>query len=218
MKIFYFILFLFISPPSEAQDSLYVHRPIHISPIYTVKTNPFAVFLGPFAYTSEYRIVLENKTAQKQSIQLGLSCLGKNSVLKSLEQEDSLFQANSLTYAVRGFRLQLSYRFFLEENALEGFYFSPHVSYSKVNIYLKQNNTINKNSYIKGIYLNYAGMFGYQFVANNIAFDMFIGFGYRENAWSETYNNTTSPRDDLKPYLFKENFKMYLGFNAGISI
>ncbi len=212
-----FILGFLVTVSLFAQEIKPTIKPIVLSTNYTIKTNPFAMMLGPFIYTSEYRIAIENKTAQKQSVQIGFSYLGKNSLMKSIEENDSLYKANNYKYAVRGFRLQFSYRFFLDEEAPRGAYFSPHVSFSNVNIMLRQNSNVYRDNYIKGTYINYAGLFGYQIIQNSVAFDIFMGFGYRDNRWVEVDNNQTFPIDDADLYYFKKNFKMYFGFNAGIA-
>jgi len=175
-----------------------------------LKINPLAILIGPISVTSEYRIVAEYATMPHQSIQIGLSYLGKNIFLNKLDSFSDYYNIN-------GFRLQLSYRWYLkafrQHDKLLGIYLEPHVSIS--NAYL----SIPKASYNYQKHLvsyqNIALKIGFQFeIASDLFVDTFFGLGYRENYLS---NEHTGEFEKLNytAMIYKGDLKIYLGFNIG---
>jgi len=176
-----------------------------------IKINPLAILVGPIALTSEYRVVAEYATMPHQSIQIGLSYLGKNIFLDKL---DTL----SNYYNINGFRFQLSYRWYLkrlrEHDKLLGIYLEPHFSIS--NAYLSiPLASYNYQEYLFS-YQNIALKTGLQFsIANDLFLDVFMGLGYRENYLSNEHTKEFEKLNYSDMMFYKGDLKIYLGFNIG---
>jgi hypothetical protein len=220
MRIIGLILSFFLSFTLMGQNSrndairLY-HKDNPANTIY--KTNPLSIIYGPILYTAEYKLFIEQRVAAKQGIQLGFSYLGKNSMLRVMEQADTLMQQNNMKYTVNGFRIQLAYRFYLSKKFPKGFYISPHFSYSKAKIKIKTNGVINHNYYALAVYSNYNLLVGYQVHGGRVVFDFFTGLGFKNNNWSEFYRNKHTPMDESNMYLLPEPIKISLGINVGFA-
>jgi len=213
MRIVLLFLFTILLGNIQAQSTL---GAINLEPRNVIKTNPMAMIIGPIVFSSEYRIAIENVTSRNQSVQIGISYLGQNSILKSQYEGDTLYTQYGISLILRGYRAQLSYRFYINDDAPNGLYFAPHLSYSSAKVFQKQNNYIYKDEYFKFTYVNFAGMVGYQILANKtIALDMFFGMGYKSNNFDLFEKNQFKAQDKEGLYMFGENFKMYLGFNLG---
>lgn len=189
-------------------------KEIPVNNIY--KTNPLAALVnGPIIYTSEYRLAIENTTFNKQSIQTGISYIGKGSILRYLEKNDSTYIKNKVHKIVSGFRIQFSYRYYLSKKTLSGFYVASNYSFSSVK-FIDQGS--NYGDYIHAIYSNFAEMGGYQFLINRkLAIDLFFGYGYKENTWYEVRNLNYKETDEDNSYIIPEPVKIYLGFNIGLA-
>lgn len=223
MRIFLIFLFIISLGNIQAQTTMGASS---LNPRYIIKTNPLAMIVGPMLFASEYRISIENTTAINQSVQFGISYLGQNSILKSTVEQDTSFKSGE-KIILQGYRLQFSYRFFFKNEAPNGFYIAPNISYSYAKMLLKVNHYVQKNPYVRLIYFNYGAIFGYQkIVTENIVVDMFLGGGYKKNTYDQVYfygsstsnqilKNKTKPLDKEGLYMFGENLKLYLGFNIG---
>jgi hypothetical protein len=210
--LFVFIFLLFLGN-IQAQTANGI---FNITPHNIVKTNPSAIIVGPIVFASEYRIALENTTTRNQSLQFGVSFLSQNSILKSQYESDSLYIVNNISLILRGYRIQFSYRFYLKDDAPKGLYLAPHLSYSFAKVFQKQKNYVNKDAYFKFVYSNFAGILGYQIIANRtVAIDIFGGVGLKYNTFDLFQNNKYEAQNKEDLYLFGETFKMYLGFNVG---
>lgn len=182
-----------------------------------IKTNPFTILTGPILYTSEYRLAFEGVTFKKQSIQIGVSYLGKGPMLRTLEKTDTTFTQNHLKLKVNGYRLQFSYKIYFSKNTLKGFYVAPHFSYSSVK-FKNSSQPNNNSSFIHAIYVNFAIKGGYQFLINRkLALDLFLGYGYKENTWYEVRNLNYKNSDETNSYIIPEPIKIYLGLNIGLA-
>lgn len=178
----------------------------------TIKTSPFSVVAGPIVFTSEYRLAYETVLADNQSLQIGISYLGKSWYASLMENADSVQSQDKLL--IKGVRVQLTYKIFLtEEKAPEGLYVAPHFSYSYCEFSTKYLN--GHNYYIKAIYVNYNGLIGYQFIYDRLVLDAFCGLGYKDNTWLEHYRQSNSILDDEE--FNSGHLKIYLGMNIGLS-
>ncbi len=179
----------------------------------TLKTNPFAMLVGPIMFAAEYRLSYETVLSDDQSFQIGASYLGKSFYLLLMEKNDP----NSIKFLVRGYRIQLTYKIFLtRDEAPKGLYIGPHFSYSYCKFSTKYYNNV--DNYIKAVYVNYNGIVGYQFVFNKFTIETYLGLGYRDNAWIEHYNQVNTLLDDQEDFmLYKGDLKLILGFNVGFA-
>ncbi|GAB4296554.1 MAG: hypothetical protein Kow0068_20990 [Marinilabiliales bacterium] len=188
---------------------------------YTLKTAPFAPLIGPIFITAEYRFIYEPVLSDNQTFQIGVSLLGKNFILKNMEETDSAMKANNFHFYVTGYRIQLWYKYFIDlgyghDKAPEGFYIGPLFSYSNARFTTKYLNS--RDDYIAATYINYNIIAGYQVILRNrICFDSYIGFGYKDNEWHEYFNRTKSPINEDEYVLIPGNLKLVFGINVGYS-
>ena len=178
-----------------------------------LKTNPFTLITGPIVYTSEYRLTIESVTFKKQSLQVGVSYLGKGPLLRTLENDTSAHQDK---LKVNGFRFQFSYKFYFSKKTLLGFYLSPTLSYSTV----KFKNALQPQvgTFYHVIYENFGLLAGYQFLINKkLALDFFFGYGNKYNYWYEVRDFKYTDSDETNRYFIREPIKIYLGFNIGLA-
>jgi len=185
-----------------------------ISQPLVIKINPLAILVGPIILTSEYRIVAEYATMPHQSIQIGLSYLGKNIFLSKIDTLNDYYNIN-------GFRLQISYRWYIKpyriNNKLLGLYVEPHTSIS--NAYLNVPMASYKYQKYLFSYQNIAIKLGYQAaIAPNIFLDLFMGLGYRENWLSNEHTGEIEKLNYTDMMIYKGDLKIYLGFNIGYNL
>lgn len=197
------------------------------------KTNPTAILIGVIpGVTSEYRLLVEFPSAPLQSSQLGISYLGKSPFIRFVENMNAKKNPNAifLRMYISGFRLQGSYRFFINEwmqrlgffsqttYSPEGFYFSPHTSYSTVKITYKFANQY--DVFYRVNHFNINLLAGWQIVmSGKYTVDIFTGIGYKENVWTEHFQNkvttVTPPKGfDIPGYFgpVKYNFGVNFGY------
>lgn len=211
--IFFILLLQFNSVFGQFYgDSIYLER--FSTKRNILKTNPFVFPLGSIPLTSEFRIAYETVLSQRSSIQISGSYLGKGLLTTFAEAAT----VPPIVLKVRGFRFQAEYKYYLlnhkdQANAPKGLYVSLQYSYSRARITDKKN--ILQDEYILITYTNYCFKTGFQIINKNLAFDPFIGIGYRDNVWLEHFNNVTSyaSKNDYEP--FPGPLKILLGFNAG---
>jgi hypothetical protein len=211
-----FFLFLLLSQSSFSQfypDSIYVNRIEAKRNI--LKTNPFTIVQGPIPYVSEFRLAYEHVTSERTSIQISGSYLAKGFMLLISEAATS----PPINLKVLGYRFQAEFRYYLIKRKKEicaptGIYIAPLFSYSNARISNKSN--VLQDEYYNITYTNYCLKFGIQIIKNNLAFDPFVGLGYRDNIWQEHFNNATNVmnKKDI-PFYSNNPLKILLGFNAG---
>jgi len=186
---------------------------------FIIKTNPLTMIGGSIPLTSEFRIVFESAISRNQSLQIGASYLGKSPILYYYEKNDSSYIKNNIKFVVYGFRIQLSYKFYITNKlfncyAPKGLYVSPLFSYSSANFTDKYNKTF--NNYINATYINYNLIFGYQnTIKDKFVYDLFAGGGYRQNKWYRHVSQSYKSLDDDGLYLLNRNLNIILGFNIG---
>jgi len=180
-----------------------------------LKTNPFTIIQGSIPFVSEFRLAYEHVTSANSSIQLSGSYMAKGFYLIIAEAASS----PPVNLKVRGYRFQAEYRYYFRKrsnkiNAPKGMYLASQFSYAHAKITDKKNTL--QDEYYLITYTNYNLKFGIQLIKENLAFDPFIGLGYRDNTWQEHFNNATSVmnKDDI-PFYSSNHLKISLGFNAG---
>ena len=114
---------------------------------------PFWILIVPI--TGEYRLMFEARTFPRQSIVIGLGCLGPSSVINLGKLGDSI------SLSINGFRGQVMYKFFLtNDKAPKGFYVGPYFSYAAATF----KNANKPSDYIKVLKMNLAAILGYQII------------------------------------------------------
>lgn len=193
------------------------HLPIHHikdSTSSIIKTNPFAILWGPIPFTAEYRLVYEAKVFKGQSILIGGSLLGKSMMLTMAELIDTTMQYQAKT-VVRGFRLQLEYRFYFKNkyDGRWGYYLTPHFSFSKAQF---TDDYYRLQGYATEFrYLDYGLIAGNQNVIGKSALDIWFGLGYKKNIAYWIQPNKIEEIEDFES--FSPDVKFYFGFNFGIA-
>ena len=173
-------------------------------------------------------MVYETPVAHDKSVTMGVSYLGKSLLIYMFDKLDSIpgdTFANDVV--VRGIRGQLSYRFFLFEEALtrrqgypQGLYIGPHVSFASAIISMHSYNWA--NIFTRASYFNLSVISGLKYsIFDKLVIDIFSGIGYRYNI---IYNNLT-----IHKYMWKDedkffywdthpifkHYKISFGFNIG---
>lgn len=201
-------------------DSLKKYPPQPITNV--VKFNPLPILWGPIPLTAEYRILREIPIGMQQSVQIGVSYLGKNPFVAISEATSGggLSYNNPVTrITTRGFRLQLSHRFYFSDNITpKGAYFGPHVSYSQA--YFSDKYLTNYQIHIRATHFNVNMLLGYQIIVwDKFSIDFFTGLGYKKNLWQENSAANgvyqTINMDDIPLYSLPVKFT--LGVNFGIA-
>lgn len=184
-----------------------------------LKTNPFIMLWGPIPYSSEFRLMYEAPVGRQQSLLVGASYLGKSPFMSAYERMIDTSSSSTIRYTVKGFRFQLAYKFyFLSVDAKYRFYFAPYFSGSWARISTRSLN--NTNIYTEASYINYNIIIGYQtpLFTERLDFDLYVGAGYKQNKWSQVYNQKTTVLDDDGMYMLRGPLKVVLGFNIGYVI
>ncbi|MFN6946465.1 MAG: hypothetical protein ACK4ND_16070, partial [Cytophagaceae bacterium] len=146
-----------------------------------IKTSPLAMIQGPIIFTSEYRLAIERVLSRKISGQMGVSYLGKSNLFSIDAAIRSVSpQATNINVTTMGYRVQAALKYYLLKEAPYGLYFAPHLSYSYAEFFLRSHS----HEVVKAHYKNLNFLFGYQFfIKKKIAFDMFAGYGVKENVF-----------------------------------
>ncbi len=193
LAVLAFLLLLFATQTSRAQEEKDYR--------FTIKTNPLAALGGPLwvtivPLTGEYKVLFESRTAQRQSIEVGAGYLGPSVLinLDRLSDQDSISGVRT-----SGFRVQLTYKFFLTKNkAPNGFFVGPHFSYAKARIANKENT----NDEFTAAKLNADILIGYQLITKGgFAMNVYTGLGLKlrdyqlaqNSTWDFDYNNQAAP-------------------------
>ena len=229
-KIASYILFFFSVCDVFSQrtnDSLKIKlkaiQPYHV----VLKTNPLNMLVGCIPFTSEYKVQNEYTILPHQSVQFGISYLGKGLLLKMAENAANRRPKNKseINYYAKGFNIQYAHRFYLNNKKNEssnqyapfGFYCGPMISFARAKIGIK-NNTLS-NNYIMASNIQICWMGGYQnSLSDRFIFDVYLGMGYKNNQLTE-YNSRrgrkTLPIKDVPFY--GNNFKLILGVSLGFA-
>ncbi|MBL4624670.1 MAG: hypothetical protein JKY42_05975 [Flavobacteriales bacterium] len=192
-----------------------------------IKGNPFSILAGVIPLTSEYRLITEYAVSKNQSIQLGLSYLGKSPFLSLIEASTPNNNAFNQKFIVRGYRIQTSHKYYFSQLgdkfnrsdflAPQGFYLSPHVSFSSAKIYNQYLQVY--DAWMRVTQFNASLLFGGQLFLGSIAIDLFTGLGYKKNEWSLRESPTQiiiiDPDDLDLPPSYGGSIKFSLGFNIG---
>lgn len=186
------------------------------------KTNPLALIIGQIIYTGELRLGYEYMLTPKQSIQVAASYNFLNVFVKSTF--DSLNVTVNNQIGTWGYRLQLSYRYYLystQDFKPEGFFVSPHVSINRFRLYERGNYS---QYFSEDNFFNVNLLVGYQQILwDRITGEIVLGIGYRNNFIKErlgagaplrTYKpqrTAVSTVDQIYYNAFKPTFKIEFG-------
>ncbi|MDB5283070.1 MAG: hypothetical protein JWO06_2145 [Bacteroidota bacterium] len=144
---------------------------------HVIKSNIIPVLIGQIPYCGELRVTYEHMITHNQSISAGFAYNFPNLFLLLATAQNG---SNSLfhTYSMRGARADIGYRFYplKEEEAPEGLFFGPYISYNFVKIAEKHG-----DNYQVVNYFNASGVAGYQFMFDGFSLEVFGGLGYRNN-------------------------------------
>jgi len=193
------------------KDSVLEENAHKIQPRQTViKGNPLAILWGPVMYTAEYRMMEEIAVGFHESYQFGVSFLGESPVLGLVALQTPPTQ-QKLNFSVYGYRVQGAYKYYYmkRHNAPCGLYVGPLISYATATV--KESST---GLNMKETNFNLNLISGWQVVAKKgLAFDVCIGFGYR-NEYARNYSppNTYDPADFV---LRPSHFNILLSVNIG---
>ncbi|MGQ0828820.1 MAG: hypothetical protein ACT4ON_10540 [Bacteroidota bacterium] len=198
--------------PIPKKTTPYPQQPI------IIKTNPTAILWGPIFFTAEYRLMVEMPSSKNQSIQFGISYLGKSPIWAIVEKQAGTgWQPH---FVINGIRIQFANKFYLTRKKYGspfGFYIAPHVSYSNAHISLSKSRAYRK-VYIDATQFSANLLVGLQ-VGRGKKFtaDVFAGLGYKKNTWiyhSTSYKSTPYDTEDFG-VLFNFPIKLTLGLNLG---
>jgi hypothetical protein len=186
-----------------------------------IKTNPTAILWGPILCTAEYRIMVEVPSSKNQSMQIGISYLGKSPVWAIMENQKKTGVRQD--FIVSGLRVQVANKFYLVKKKYGspfGFYIAPQVSYSNAHIAIGKSRAYRKAYYdITQFTANVLAGFqvgrGKRFTA-----DVFAGIGYKKNTWIYHINSFHSKPYDTKDFgaFYNSHIKLTLGINFGWTI
>lgn len=183
-------------------------------PKYILKTNILPMLVGPIPFTNEYRLVYEQKTGYKSSLQVSAAYLGKSPFFNLVERlaGDSI---GDIRIGIAGGRVQLGYKFYLlkKQESPEGLYIGPNLSVA----FAKMKDKNNPADYVNAVYSNLTAQIGYQVIAGeHFVFDAFAGIGIKYNHYGLSVdangNNTTDFYFDRLNWVGP---KFQLGFNIG---
>jgi hypothetical protein len=180
---------------------------------FTIKTNPLTALGGPLyvlyvvPLTAEYKLSFEAKTFAKQSVQITAGYLGNSPLVSSLGDLDS-----DTTIKSSGFHGQLLYKIFLtQDEAPNGFYVGPHVSYAFAKV---MNSEVHTNYFtVSKLQIHVA--LGYQLITKGgFALDIFTGIGVKNKGYDLSHLGGDSFFADWK-LNNKFTVSIPFGFNFG---
>lgn len=195
------IAFCFVFPAlkSQAQENV-------------IKTNPLPAIWGQVPLTGEYRLVYERALTEKHAVWLGPAFVGPSQFI-NIEKATRDSVNNNTGIAVRGFRIQGGYKYYLAgEGAPDGLYVGPYLSYNRTRFINKEN----RNEFVEAQFASICGIIGYQLIIEDIvAVDFFTGAGYKNNSWNYRDPQGFFDRNVLGGG--RNHLKLILGFNIGIA-
>lgn len=206
----------------EVSDSLkYVYR---IPTQNILKSNLYTPIFSDIILASEFRVGFETKVANSQAVQVDLSYLSSGLLFNALLNNP--LGPNQQKLFLRGTRVQLQYRFYLNEwvNKInqsypEGFYMAPLFTYSTAKIASKT--SLANATYIRMVKSALLVNIGYQFKEKLFDFflvDVYVGGGYKNNYIFEYNAGAITYLDDFFVPMYYNNYKITMGFNLGIPL
>ena len=144
-----------------------------------------------------------------------------------MESANTLNNGLQQKFIVRGFRVQASRKYYFsqfddkldssEDMAPNGFYISPHFSFSSAKIDMQYFQVY--DIWIRATQFNASILIGGQGFLGNFTLDVFTGLGYKQNEWIERFSPTQiliiDPDDLALPRTYSGPIKFSLGFNIG---
>ena len=231
-KIIYFFLFSLMLQSMNANtlapdDTIRLNPVQKSKPAYPrqptiVKNNPNSIIWGPVVLTAQYMIVVEVPTSKNQSMQVGISYLGKSPIWSVIEQKTK-GAYHPLHFVISGYSLQIANKFYLvrkKYGAPFGFYVAPEVCYSNAHISMSVQRYYRKN-YVDATQFSASLIAGLQ-VGRKKRFttDVFAGVGYKKNIWFyhvNSFQNAPFPTKDFGKF-FNSDVKITLGITFGWTI
>jgi hypothetical protein len=186
-----------------------------------LKTSPISMISGPVPFlTAEYALIYEVPVDYKQSMQIGLSILGKGLVLRALE--NSLSQGyNQVSFHVAGIKFQYTYKFFLRNRgrfAPAGRYVGTLFNFATGGIGQTYQYLL-KDDYYKFTNYNINLIYGRQLMrksARGLVLECYGGIGYKKNILDVHYASARIVPVDLSGIPFySSSLNITLGVNVG---
>lgn len=191
-----------------------------------IKTNPLSTIQGPIFLLGEQRVLYEHKLGTHKSVELGASYLAANSLIeeelfatvaaiaglvmytgflpKNISFSTSTDKPVLDPWSTTGYRLQASYRYYINRNHMRGFYTSLRISDSEAHGWVMFEGKIPFRVNL----FNATGNIGCQFInQKGFTVDIYAGLGYKRI--TSHYSND--------PVKTKNGIKFSFGFNAGIA-
>lgn len=189
-----------------------------------IKSNIYTPIFSDIILASEFRLGFETKVANSQAVQVDLSYLGTGLLFNALINNP--LGTGQQKFFLRGSRVQLQYRFYVNElvnkvnsSYPEGLYFAPLFTYSSAKIASKT--SLANSSYIRMVKSALLLNLGYQFkekLFDVFLVDVFVGAGYKNNYIFEYNAGTINYLNDFFVPMYYNNYKITMGFNLGIPL
>jgi hypothetical protein len=193
------------------------------APPMVIKTSPTAFLFGAIfpPFTSEYRLMMEISSGKRQSEQLGISYLGPNIFLSTIEKAANI--PTNYRYKVAGWRVQYAHKIYLvgkRRYAPFGFYVAPMISYANARV------AIGLQRYYQGAYFDFRhfninGIIGVQAgKVNRVTFDIYMGLGYKTNKVYYRFNSHKILPYDTKDFgfFYESHLNGVFGINIGYAL
>lgn len=192
-----------------------------------IKTSPLNILWGSVPFCNEYYLKYESRITPSNTYLIGASFLGRNTFIDAISQPSSGSSSTDLSFL--GYRAQGELRHYLTsfnntffgiskyDYAPLGFYIGANISYAKLEINSKP---IASSNYFEVRHFYITANAGFQFdVVDLFCVDFFIGYGYKNNEWTE-YSSRGS-----KTFVYEALSKRYynpekilIGWNIGIPL
>jgi hypothetical protein len=204
-----------LSAQGDIRDSLMEARFGRNRPARAIiKTSPFAIFYWQIPMTGEYRLNGELMSGKKHSLSAGASYLTRSLFLAIAQSLPA--NKGAARVGANGYRVQGAYRYYLLNKPFrpEGLYVSLHASFASVKFNFKDY----PDDYQLLQHFNLNLLVGGQLIiANRVSLELFLGPGYKNNAYISRCRPGYEPIDteNLFPML-RKHFKFNLGMNIGI--
>lgn len=204
--------------PVVKKTTPYPHQPV------LIKTNPFSVLWGPVPLTAEYRLMIEMPSSKNQSLQFGISYLGKSPIWALVEKK-SKTGFHPLDFVITGLSIQVANKFYFERKkngSPFGYYIAPEFCYSNAHISLSKFRAYRK-TYIDATQLSANIIIGHQVgrgAKKRFTTDVYAGLGYKKNIWIYHANTFTTGPYNTSDFgkFFNSDVKVSFGINLGWAI
>ena len=212
------VVVLIMSSFVSAQDFDF-EPDIDVKPSYSmiVKVSPQHFFWGGINMTGEYGFYAERQITNKSSLQAGLAFVGKGLMLLSMEA-DTAINTQSSGLGMKGFRIQGSYRFYLNrKDRNNGLYVAPHLSFASAKMYDK----LNSNNFYQIIHTDLSLIAGYRWQFGNFSMETYAGGGLRNKKWVENIGGgaiALSQAEVDEAYVIQGPYVIKLGFLVGFAL